>query len=66
MCRRPIFFPSRTCQFASRLATEPAAVALHGIRKLHIKAGDSAVVYGAGPIGNLAAQWLRIMAAAEF
>jgi len=41
-------------------ATEPAAVALHGIRKLHIRAGDTAVVYGAGPIGNLAAQWLRI------
>jgi len=40
--------------------TEPAAVALHGIRKLHIKAGDTAIVFGAGPIGNLAAQWLRI------
>ncbi len=40
--------------------TEPAAVALHGIRKLHIRAGDTAIVYGAGPIGNLAAQWLRL------
>ena len=40
--------------------TEPAAVALHGVRKLHIKPGDDAVVFGAGPIGNMAAQWLRI------
>lgn len=45
--------------------TEPAAVALHGVRKLHIRAGDSAVVFGAGPIGNLAAQWLRIHGCTE-
>jgi len=40
--------------------TEPAAVALHGVRKLHIQPGDDAVVFGAGPIGNMVAQWLRI------
>jgi len=40
--------------------TEPAAVALHGIRRLHIRPGDDAVVFGAGPIGNMTAQWLRI------
>jgi len=40
--------------------TEPAAVALHGIRRLRCQAGDDAVVFGAGPIGNMAAQWLRI------
>jgi L-iditol 2-dehydrogenase/galactitol-1-phosphate 5-dehydrogenase len=40
--------------------TEPAAVALHGVRRLHCQAGDDAIVFGAGPIGNLAAQWLRI------
>lgn len=40
--------------------TEPAAVALHGIRKFRIQTGDSAVVFGGGPIGNMAAQWLRI------
>lgn len=40
--------------------TEPAAVALHGIRRMHCQAGDDAVVFGAGPIGNMAAQWLRI------
>ncbi|MFW6217890.1 MAG: galactitol-1-phosphate 5-dehydrogenase [Verrucomicrobiota bacterium] len=40
--------------------TEPAAVALHGVRKMRMRAGSDAVVFGAGPIGNMAAQWLRI------
>lgn len=40
--------------------TEPAAVALHGVRKMNIRAGDTAVVIGGGPIGNMTAQWLRI------
>lgn len=39
---------------------EPAAVALHGVRKMHVAAGDTGVVFGAGPIGNMTAQWLRI------
>jgi len=40
--------------------TEPAAVALHGVRRMHVQAGDTGVVVGAGPIGNMCAQWLRI------
>lgn len=40
--------------------TEPAAVALHGVRKFRASTGDTAVVIGAGPIGNMTAQWLRI------
>lgn len=40
--------------------TEPAAVALHGVRKMQGHTGDDAAVFGAGPIGNLCAQWLRI------
>lgn len=40
--------------------TEPAAVALHGVRKMQVQAGGDAVVFGAGPIGNMAAQWLHI------
>ena len=40
--------------------TEPCAVALHGVRKLPVKPGDTAMVFGGGPIGNLAAQWLQI------
>jgi hypothetical protein len=40
---------------------EPAAVALHAVRKLRVPAHGSALVIGAGPIGALAAQWLRIL-----
>ena len=45
--------------------TEPAAVALHGVRKMSVQAGDDAVVFGAGPIGNLVAQWLQIAGCAR-
>ncbi len=40
--------------------TEPCAVALHGISKLGIQAGDSGLVIGGGPIGLMAAQWMKI------
>jgi L-iditol 2-dehydrogenase/galactitol-1-phosphate 5-dehydrogenase len=40
--------------------TEPCAVALHGVEKLDIKAGMSALVIGAGPVGAMVAQWLRV------
>lgn len=40
---------------------EPAAVALHGIRKFKLPANATALVIGGGPIGSLAAQWLRIL-----
>jgi L-iditol 2-dehydrogenase/galactitol-1-phosphate 5-dehydrogenase len=43
--------------------TEPAAVALHAARRLGVEAGGTAVVIGGGPIGTLAAQWLRILGA---
>ena len=40
---------------------EPAAVALHGVLKLRVPVAGTALVIGAGPIGALAAQWLRIL-----
>ena len=40
--------------------TEPCAVALHGTAKLTIQAGDNGAVFGGGPIGNMAAQWMRL------
>jgi L-iditol 2-dehydrogenase len=40
--------------------TEPCAVALHGVRRMRIEPGMSGAVIGGGPIGNMAAQWLRI------
>jgi L-iditol 2-dehydrogenase len=40
---------------------EPAAVALHAVHKLRVPASGTVLVIGAGPIGALAAQWLRIL-----
>jgi L-iditol 2-dehydrogenase len=40
---------------------EPAAVALHAVLKLRVPAAGTALVVGAGPIGALAAQWLRLL-----
>ncbi len=40
--------------------TEPAAVALHGVRKMKVQAGHVGVVIGGGPIGNMCGQWLKI------
>ena len=45
--------------------TEPCAVALHGVSKLAIRPGDAGAVFGAGPIGNMAAQWMRLRGCAE-
>lgn len=43
--------------------TEPAAVALHAVRRASVRLGDSAAVFGLGPIGLMVAQWLRAMGA---
>ena len=59
-----ILVPEHVSQDAGAM-TEPCAVALHGVRKLPIQPGAAAVVYGAGPIGNLAAQWLRVRGCAS-
>jgi L-iditol 2-dehydrogenase len=45
--------------------TEPAAVALHAVKRAALKAGESVVVFGAGPIGLLVAQWARALGAAR-
>ncbi len=43
--------------------TEPLAVALHAVRTARINLGDTAVVIGAGPIGLLVTQCLRVAGA---
>ncbi len=45
--------------------TEPAAVALHAVRAAGPALGKTAVVFGAGPIGLMVAQWLRASGAAK-
>jgi L-iditol 2-dehydrogenase len=43
--------------------TEPAAVALHAVRRAKVRLGDSVAVLGLGPIGLMVAQWLKAMGA---
>jgi L-iditol 2-dehydrogenase/galactitol-1-phosphate 5-dehydrogenase len=50
-------------ELVSAAMTEPCAVALHGISKLCLEAGMDALVIGGGPIGLMAAQWLRLAGA---
>lgn len=45
--------------------TEPAAVAYHGTHGFEMEKGGQALVIGGGPIGLIAAQWLRIRGAGE-
>nr|WP_276574024.1 2,3-butanediol dehydrogenase [Halomonas desiderata] len=44
---------------------EPAAVGLHAVRQSSLKAGDSAVVFGAGPIGLMVIESLKAAGAAD-
>ncbi len=43
--------------------TEPACVAQHAVRRAGVKAGQLVVIYGAGPIGIMAARWAKIFGA---
>lgn len=45
--------------------TEPAGVALHAVKRGGCTVGDVVAIFGAGPIGLMAAQWARIMGAAK-
>ena len=46
--------------------TEPAAVALHALKRAGgAFVGESVVVFGAGPIGLTVAQWARVMGARQ-
>lgn len=45
--------------------TEPAAVALYAVRQSSLKAGDTAAVFGCGPIGLLVIEALKAAGASE-
>lgn len=45
--------------FEEAAMTEPAAVALHALRRAQIEVGDNVVIFGPGTIGMLIAQWAR-------
>lgn len=44
---------------------EPCTVAQHAIRKGGVTAGQRVVIFGAGPIGIMAARWAKIFGAAD-
>lgn len=43
--------------------TEPACVAQHAVRKANVTAGQFVVIFGTGPIGIMAARWVRLFGA---
>lgn len=45
--------------FAQASLMEPAAVARAAVRRMEITLGDKVVIFGAGPIGLMAAQWAQ-------
>lgn len=42
---------------------EPATVAQHAVRRAEVTAGDNVLIFGAGPIGIMAARWAEIFGA---
>lgn len=44
---------------------EPATVAQHVVNKAEVSVGDNVVIYGAGPIGVMVAQWAQINGAGK-
>ncbi|SDY40302.1 galactitol-1-phosphate 5-dehydrogenase [Eubacterium barkeri] len=51
--------------FEEGAAVEPAAVTLHGMRRIKINPGDSVCILGCGPIGLFAVQFAKIMGATQ-
>ncbi|MDF2614409.1 MAG: tdh [Clostridia bacterium] len=51
--------------FEEGAVVEPAAVTLHGMRKVKVNPGETVVVLGCGPIGQIAVQFSKIMGATK-
>lgn len=49
--------------FEEAAMTEPAAVALHAVRRAPIESGHRVLVMGAGPVGLMVAMWARLAGA---
>lgn len=55
--------PSEKASMEELSMTEPACVAQHAVRRANVTAGQTVVIFGAGPIGVLAARWVKIFGA---
>ncbi|EOH93670.1 galactitol-1-phosphate 5-dehydrogenase [Enterococcus pallens] len=51
--------------FEEGAMVEPATVAQHVVNKAQVTLGDSIVIFGAGPIGVMVAQWAKINGAGK-
>ena len=51
--------------FEEAAMAEPAAVALHALRRAGVDTGDRVLIFGAGPIGLLVGKWAELMGAGE-
>ena len=51
--------------FEEAATAEPAAVALHALRRAGVDAGDRVLIFGAGPIGLLVGKWAELMGVGE-
>lgn len=54
-----------TISFVEGAVVEPASVALHGVNKADIKAGDTVAVLGCGTIGLFAIQFVKLLGAGK-
>ncbi len=57
------FIKSNGASMMSLAMTEPACVAQHAIRKGNVCAGQTVIIFGAGPIGIMAARWVELFGA---
>ncbi len=55
--------PSSKASMDALARTEPACVAQHAVRRANVTAGQYVVIYGAGPIGIMAARWANLFGA---
>ncbi len=51
--------------YSSAAMLEPAAVALHAVRKSGLSLNENVAIFGAGPIGLLVANWAKIAGAGQ-
>lgn len=55
--------PAHNASMEALAMTEPACVAQHAVRKADVAAGQFVVIFGAGPIGIMAARWAELFGA---
>ncbi len=63
--KRNLVIVPDSISYACASLCEPGSVARAAVRRLEVGLGDFVVVYGAGPIGLIAAQWARVAGAGK-